>query len=675
MKFKKTAAFLASAVILFSSGITAAVPIPSVYAAETVTEEKLPDWIPCDYESALNFRNTYGTTHIENGLLCIVFKEDRECERKSGTTDKPHYSFFTTEGVMEQLRDDIYGTESCRNDYEVIVFKPQSSGDFEVSLADNWVKSPSLEPQLNYIHCIDHRTFTVDADKNITETDIYSRLPDCQTEFKDFVKENGEVSVMDNYVIFCLESAAGTAYSWQTMMTGFGDHFELYDLYDCSRENEIQPAGGTQLMLEIFEAKKDGNVQIGFEYSQYVVAERPNEGIKKLLADCMILDDAQTVLLADDARVTFLDIDTDEPIELDAVKDTTLYYVNDSDEKVTIGEVASNPCIIRGKAGCFKNGGAFDIPEGYELTFEEGTGKPLYYTITKYDNGAVEVVYRLKKITVPETSKIKVTLIDSDTGELISEELLKDDTFIFMQQTKKDNYRNSPIVVKSNPCILDMELNAVYNKDYFYGYWNNHLADAPEIKLGDDGSLELTFSYPTCIEGDVNGDGIFSISDAVLLQRWLLGAPKAELKRWKHADLCKDDKLDSFDLCLMKQKLVDSVKLPVGVEINISGGVAGVHYRRSAYEDNGRFFVTRQDKNRKTSETVCEVTESEYREIMAVDYEYYVNLDKRAVPMEIYDALHYYSILTYADGSERELYASVSKATNLIDDMIDRHKS
>ena len=220
-----------------------------------------------------------------------------------------------------------------------------------------------------------------------------------------------------------------------------------------------------------------------------------------------------------------------------------------------------------------------------------------------------------------------------------------------------------------------MELTEIYNKEYFHSYWNNHLADEPEIKLGDDGSLELTFSYPTYIEGDVNGDGIFSISDAVLLQKWLLGAPKAELKRWKHADLCKDDKLDSYDLCLMKQKLVGSVELPVGVDINMSGGVAGVHYHWSAYEDGGRFFVTRQDKRREASQTVCEVTESEYSEIMAFDFEYCINSDLRSVPMVIYDDFYFRSVLSYADGSEREIFASVGKVTSIIDDMIARHNT
>ena len=44
--------------------------------------------------------------------------------------------------------------------------------------------------------------------------------------------------------------------------------------------------------------------------------------------------------------------------------------------------------------------------------------------------------------------------------------------------------------------------------------------------------------------------------DVVLLQKWLLAVPNTRLNNWKAADLCKDDKLDVFDLCLMKRELL-----------------------------------------------------------------------------------------------------------------------
>lgn len=58
------------------------------------------------------------------------------------------------------------------------------------------------------------------------------------------------------------------------------------------------------------------------------------------------------------------------------------------------------------------------------------------------------------------------------------------------------------------------------------------------------------------ITGDVNADGKFDIADVVLLQKWLLAVPDVKLVDWKAADLCEDDRLNVFDLCLMKRELL-----------------------------------------------------------------------------------------------------------------------
>ncbi len=60
----------------------------------------------------------------------------------------------------------------------------------------------------------------------------------------------------------------------------------------------------------------------------------------------------------------------------------------------------------------------------------------------------------------------------------------------------------------------------------------------------------------TYVKGDVNGDGELNITDVVLLQKWLLAVPNTHLSQWQAADLCKDDRLDVFDLCLMKRELL-----------------------------------------------------------------------------------------------------------------------
>lgn len=58
------------------------------------------------------------------------------------------------------------------------------------------------------------------------------------------------------------------------------------------------------------------------------------------------------------------------------------------------------------------------------------------------------------------------------------------------------------------------------------------------------------------LAGDVNMDGEFNVSDLLLLQKWLLGDKSAELKNWKAADYTKDEKLDIYDLVLMRKAII-----------------------------------------------------------------------------------------------------------------------
>lgn len=60
--------------------------------------------------------------------------------------------------------------------------------------------------------------------------------------------------------------------------------------------------------------------------------------------------------------------------------------------------------------------------------------------------------------------------------------------------------------------------------------------------------------YKTDVPGDVNTDGTLSAADAVMLQKWLLGA--GDLYNTQVADLFQDGRVDAFDLSLMKKMLL-----------------------------------------------------------------------------------------------------------------------
>ena len=62
--------------------------------------------------------------------------------------------------------------------------------------------------------------------------------------------------------------------------------------------------------------------------------------------------------------------------------------------------------------------------------------------------------------------------------------------------------------------------------------------------------------YQERILGDVNADGALTISDVVLLQKWLLAVPDTQLADWPAADFNEDQTLNGFDLCQMRYALL-----------------------------------------------------------------------------------------------------------------------
>ena len=62
---------------------------------------------------------------------------------------------------------------------------------------------------------------------------------------------------------------------------------------------------------------------------------------------------------------------------------------------------------------------------------------------------------------------------------------------------------------------------------------------------------------PVNIMGDVDMNGTFTVSDAVQVQRFLLGAHDSSLVNWENADFIKDDRIDVYDFCLMRKALIN----------------------------------------------------------------------------------------------------------------------
>lgn len=108
---------------------------------------------------------------------------------------------------------------------------------------------------------------------------------------------------------------------------------------------------------------------------------------------------------------------------------------------------------------------------------------------------------------------------------------------------------------------------------------------------------------PVTTMGDVNGDSEFNIADAVLLQKWLLGSPNTQLTNLKAADFCKDNRLDVFDLCLMKRDLLEKTNNSdsidtfglIPTESGVDEFIAQYSVPQSEYENDELYNITPQE--------------------------------------------------------------------------------
>ena len=121
---------------------------------------------------------------------------------------------------------------------------------------------------------------------------------------------------------------------------------------------------------------------------------------------------------------------------------------------------------------------------------------------------------------------------------------------------------NFPLEYREDVCFYYREADYDYCIP-FYGVkyslgGNDNVGEisAASDEMSELGNPSYPFEKPSFVKGDVNSDGYFDIADVVLLQRWLLAVPDTHLANWKAADLCKDERLDVFDLCLIRRELL-----------------------------------------------------------------------------------------------------------------------
>ena len=545
MRFNRLAAAFIAASIPFSvSGMTALLPLYA-YAEEESEVSVLPNWVPQSFDEAVSFRNRYGATHIgtinENmDTLCVVFPESIE-----GV-----YEIKCTNDELKVLYDEAFISENDNMKYEVVVYQNvNQTTDSVYFIVERYLNS---EVQ----GCYEFSSF---GSGEIREEGLNSWLPDCVNEYKDYVKKNGEISVKDNYVVFCLDSNVDTPYDW--FLSANNDDSSCLKFLGSTSCNEvlIKNLDDRQMhSIFLYQARKDGRAKISYDFAaDYGTYYRTDDIQRSITADCIILDDAKTVLLPEMIRITIKDELSGMLIRDSVPKINPQIKVGEEGIYVDhTFEFNSNPYICNDKihleSDYFKlELDQNNVPYGYKLPDD-------YEEVTEYENGAMDIVFKLKQDeSVLKPGDVKITVIDKDTGEFFPNEIIEAHPFSFYTNLKDDEvYIGSAFVVQQNPCIYNCDLASLYKNIESFSFVCD---DQPEVTVHDNGSMELVFRTKLKVSGDVNADGSFDITDVVCFQKWLLSDTDNELVLWEAADFSMDNKLDIFDLCLMKKALLEAI--------------------------------------------------------------------------------------------------------------------
>ena len=160
------------------------------------------------------------------------------------------------------------------------------------------------------------------------------------------------------------------------------------------------------------------------------------------------------------------------------------------------------------------------------------------------------------------TAKVKVSLVDSETGEpIILNYQSNSPNALFRECDPGDGTIEKPSIVmlKSNPQIVeypDLSSENDYTFHISLGRNENQIysvLDADRIKRLDNDSNELVFRLKFTPTGDANNDGRLSLADIVQVQKWLLGGSDAKIANWKAADYNNDNVLNAHDLTMLKR--------------------------------------------------------------------------------------------------------------------------
>ena len=303
-------------------------------AADTLLGE-LPDWVPHDYASAMQFRNAHGKSYVADGIICLVrpmahFRtEDYQFVLSGSMTEvntpacsqpkiyaleipeKPDPDDAEAVKAYEDFCDSVgnythdysvfesFAACMTQTVYEVELFRVLDGLELTVT----WQEKEGEEYKTTEKFCFGN------ADGNMYESDYWQWLPDCEAEYKAFLDHYGRASVYDNNIVYCADVNGSTGESL-TMTQESDDGCEIKQVLEsyCTPVMLSYPDGMGSSSVILYQPVKDGIVNVNWTVGTVEMSQK-TEGTFEVKENCSCVYDIsehkqQSIVM------TFLDQDT-----------------------------------------------------------------------------------------------------------------------------------------------------------------------------------------------------------------------------------------------------------------------------------------------------------------------------------------------------------------------------
>jgi hypothetical protein len=250
---------------------------------------RLPDWTPLSYTDALKLYNKHGKTYLADDYICIlrpVLKGKTENYRISnggsmtnvntpaGTVAKvyemkmpakPDPKDFDSVKAFEEYCSDL-GVYPCDYSYFEDYAAKEEQYAFEVGMyrvLEGFDLTVTLSEKKNGEWVVTNEFAFENKDGTTVETDIYSWLPDCIDEKKDFLTKYRRASVHGGYLAFCADyCSTKTGAAVQLTQDGEGK-LEEFMQSDCTNFEPVVSDNSPSYYV-VYKGIADGPVKAGW---------------------------------------------------------------------------------------------------------------------------------------------------------------------------------------------------------------------------------------------------------------------------------------------------------------------------------------------------------------------------------------------------------------------------